>query len=84
MSDEFVNKHRDVAVAAMKAYWDAIAFWQKHPGRSRRDHGPGPQIREGRCRELSGPAAIVRQSLLWIYDYGEAAGFAVWLHHDRH
>src|SRR6476646_9518517 len=31
MSDEFVNKHRDVAVAAMKAYWDAIAFWQKSP-----------------------------------------------------
>jgi NitT/TauT family transport system substrate-binding protein len=74
MSDEFVNQHRDLAVAAMKAYWDAIAFWQKHPEEAEEIMARGLKFDKADVARIVGPGGDRRQSLLWIYDYGEAAG----------
>jgi NitT/TauT family transport system substrate-binding protein len=74
MSDEFVNQRRDVAVAAMKAYWDAIAFWQKHPEEAEEIMARGLKFEKADVARIVGPGGDRAQSLLWIYDYGEAAG----------
>ncbi len=52
MSDEFVNKHRDVAVAAMKAYWDAITFWQKSPEEAEEIMARGLKFEKADSRSL--------------------------------
>jgi NitT/TauT family transport system substrate-binding protein len=74
MSDEFVSKRRDVAVAAMKAYFDAIAFWQKNPDEAEEIMARGLKFERADVARIIGPSGDRAKSLLWIYDYGEAAG----------
>ncbi|MBY0558779.1 ABC transporter substrate-binding protein [Hyphomicrobium sp.] len=31
MSDKFLSQRREIAVKAMKAYWDGVAYWRKNP-----------------------------------------------------
>ena len=74
MSDEFVNKHRDLAVTAMKAYFDAVAFWRKNPEEAEDIMARGLKFDKADVTRIVGPGGDRSQSLLWIYDYNESAG----------
>ena len=74
MSDEFVNKHRDLAVAAMKAYFDAVAFWRKNPEEAEDIMARGLKFDKADVTRIVGPGGDRSQSLLWIYDYNKSAG----------
>jgi NitT/TauT family transport system substrate-binding protein len=74
MSADFVDGRRDIAVAAMKAYFDAIAFWQENPEEAEEIMARGLGFDRADVVSIVGPGGDRDQSLLWIYNYDEAAG----------
>ena len=75
MSADFIDGRRDVAVAAMKAYFDAIKFWQENPEEAEEIMAGGLGFAKEDVTSIVGPGGDRSQSLLYVYDYDEAAGF---------
>src|SRR5262249_28213637 len=66
---------RDVAVKAIRAYWEAYAYWMKYPEESAKIMADGLKFKVEDVVNVIGPGPQREKSLLWMYDFTESARF---------
>lgn len=75
MSVDFINNRRDAAVEAMTAYFKGYRFWQENPEEAVQIIMDGLQFSKADVEAVIGPNAKREDSLLWVYNFMEAASF---------
>ena len=75
MNDDFIDKSRGAAVEAMQAYFMGYQFWQENPEEAVQIIMDGLQFSKADVEAVIGPGAKREDSLLWVYNFMEAASF---------
>ena len=75
MNEDFINNKRDAAVEAMQAYFKAFQFWQENPEEAVQIVMDGLHFGKEDVEVVIGPAGKREDSLLWVYNFMEAASF---------
>ena len=75
MRSDFISDRRDVAVKVMRAYWDAVAYWLENPDEAAQIMADGLKFDIKDVEAVIGPHGDRTKSLLWIYDFMQAASF---------
>ena len=73
MNSDFISKRRDVAMKALKAYWDAFEFWRNNPKEAVAIMAAGLKFPVEDVERLLGPGADREKSLLAMFDFAESA-----------
>ena len=75
MSTKFVEERRDVAVATLKALYDAIAWWKQNPTEGNKIIAEGMKMSIEDVELVIGKDGTSLDGGLYIYDFMEAARF---------
>lgn len=75
MNSDFIDKRRDVAVAVIRAYWEAYRYWRENPQEAAQIMADGLKFSVEDVERVIGPGAVREDSLLWMYDFAESSRF---------
>lgn len=75
MTDAFLGKKPEVAKKAMKAYWDAVAWWRANPAEGNEIIAKGIKFDVSEVEEVLGKSAEPFAGGIYCFDMTEAAQY---------
>ena len=73
MSDKFLAEQPELAAKAMKAFWEAVAFWQTNPLEANQMLSDILQWKLADINAINGVTGTREDSTIWQYSFMEAA-----------